>query len=222
MIYVSDASERTIKLSEEFTENIAQFSNDSQTITDISFVLMVHNPTLFDLHYISINETNYYNFKNENDSVVSFVFSDKINSSLVNIYFTGVTLSGNDSTFQISIINLKINNVNYKDNIVNYKVISDFNALPYIRFPEITNIYPNPIEYSDKISCDFVVDYADNLTISIYDSYGQEMIIEKLVNDKKGKVTFGIPLDYRLISGVYFLVIKDKFGYHSKKFEIAR
>ena len=222
MIYYSNANERIINLGDEFTENIAQFSNNSQENIEISFKLLVHNLTLFDLKYFSINEKNYYNFKNVNDSIISFEYSDKINSSLVNLYFTGVTLTGNDSIFQLSIVDLNINNVKYKNNTFTYKVLSDYNALPYIKFPEIINVYPNPIEYSNEIYCEFSIDYFDSLKISVYDLCGRELIIQKLVNDKKGKVTFKILLDEDLIPGVYYLVIKDKFGYHSKKFEIVK
>ena len=222
LLYVSKANERTVELSSEFLENIAQFINVSQFNTDISFKLKVDNPTMFDLKYISINGMEYKNYKVLSDSVVSFEFSDKIIQYLVNIYFYGKVLCGNDTVFNITIEDLKINSVEYDKIIFNYKVISDFNALPYLRFPEIIKVYPNPIEYTDKFYCEFIVDYLDKISISVIDIYGQEIIINTFENTQKGKVTFEVPIDYRFISGVYYLVIKDKFGWHSKKIGIIK
>ncbi|HRP02535.1 MAG TPA: hypothetical protein PLE30_07805 [Candidatus Kapabacteria bacterium] len=211
-----------VDYSDTISQNILNLPNYELDSIDLSLQVIIHNSSMFKLYNININGTSYSNIEQQNDSLFIFNIKSYNVPKGLSINYIGKVLAGNDSIFNISIKNFSINNDRYSDSTYTFKVKSQYKDIIYIRFPEIFNLYPNPISNARTIFCEFASDIVDSLAISLYDIKGRKLLIKKLYNTKKGRQILELEIPQFIYAGLYFFVINDKFGYHSYKFEVIK
>jgi hypothetical protein len=183
------------------------YSLKFKNLQKLSIQIEIDNPTLLLPEQIII--------KNDTTELIAdskYIFSaNDINlNSNDSLLFTvsGLVLAGNDTTANANVSfiindNFEINN-EVKFTILNYA------PMPYIRFPEVLSIYPNPVYDENTINVIYQLDEDSEVLFRIYSLSGKLMYEKETRLLEKGEKMQIISTEQLTDSGIYLLLIKTK------------
>lgn len=153
-----------------------------------------------------------------------FLFSaDDINiNKSDSLLFTvsGLILAGNDTIANAKVSFIINDNFEINDN-VNFKILN-YAPMPYIRFPDVINLYPNPVTDGESIDVIFQLDEDSEVIIQIFSITGK-LIYEKLYEFlTKGEIKQSLSIENIESYGVYILMIKTENTISLEKFTVIK
>jgi hypothetical protein len=184
------------------------------------------NPTLFypdKFTGSSCAEIKTQELKRLSDSIYSFsVTFASLSDSLPYFYLSGEALAGHDSLCRIEFFDTMINN----DSISGFSglIINKSDYLPedYVRFATMKAGYPNPVYMSMPVSWEYTTDKTSDLTFSVFDARGNEIVVNKIKGQAPGTHVFMLGPEHNLTDGMYFLRIATYSGYIQQKFCVIK
>lgn len=187
--------------------------------------LKIENPTLIYPQFVRINSisTDLQVIRRINDSTygIEISFAEDATSEVF-IEVVCLVLAGNDFTSKISFIQTRINSENFPDisYVVHVKTLN--NELPYLRFPTFLRIYPNPLFDRDVVNIEYINDVLGDIDIYLYDALGREYFVKKSINSILGVQVESLELNKNILSGLYQIELRTKFGRISKPIIIIK
>lgn len=179
-----------------------KFNTDNPSLLLPKYVIVKNDTTILN----RVDNYNYETSKIENLDL----------SGNVSIFISGEILAGNDSSCVADII-FRINNKFELKQKIKF-LIKNGPPLPYVRFPIIRKIYPNPAINNESINIDFFIDVNSEISINLYDLTGKLIHTENIGLFQKGENIASFNLEYYLATGMYQIefrtdniIIFDKF-----------
>lgn len=182
-------------------------------------VLKIGNPSLIYPLFVRINntDTELHEIARINDSTFSVYvkFSEDVKSDII-IEVICEALAGNDSISVISFSDSRLNSDPLQN--INYLVLVNTlnNELPYLRFPTFLGLYPNPLYDNSIVNIEYINDVTGDVDIYIYDGIGRESFVKKSFTTIPGVQKESIVLSKYILSGLYRVELRTKFGRISK------
>lgn len=177
--------------------------------TNISFDILIANPTVIyltkvndDLNIISSEITP------KGDGLFTIFISTK--NTLSSFSIECKWLSGNDSTSQIFVQEIKIGEEEFvKDSAIIMNRFFDKSGF-YVRFLESRPPYPNPLNPNETVNIELYNDIATDIRFIVYDVRGY-VYLDEVNNYDKGKNSYQFATkDYP--AGTYYISIITNIG----------
>ncbi len=219
----------------EYTNLRIEFADIGSDYLIISGELLLKNPTIFLPEYFteysncsiissSISRVEYQNSPGVNDSLYKFELNLKINNQNENvqILLNGECLAGSDT-----ITNILFRNIIINDSLQNDKLatLTTFNISPidnYVRFPNVYNIFPNPVNAGETLYFDFFIDKNSDMKVFIYNTEGKARLVENIKDVRKGTQRYSYDIPEEMAAGMYYIIIEANTGSAYKKFMVAK
>ncbi len=148
-----------------------------------------------------------------------FYFSDDIklnkNDSLL-FTVTGEILAGNDTTANAEISFIINNDFEINDN-VKFKILN-YAPMPYIRFPKVISLYPNPTTEGDILNVIFQLDEDSDVEMGLYSLTGKLLFTKEYGMMRKGEIMLQLSTDKIEDAGLYIILIKTNNLSSQEKF----
>ena len=199
-------------------------NNLSNETNKLSFIFYMENPTLFyPEEMVSFNASS-YSYTIDRLDVQTYKVEFEFSSSLgkVELGLCGISLAGNDSLSIFRFQEIVLNNQNFDDLETSFKIQNKLGILPYIRFLDVSNAYPNPVFQSNRVNWKIYSDIDDNLKMIICGSSGK--IIEesnRALIKGENEISFDIDLNAQSV-GVYYVIFKSETGELRREFSIIK
>ncbi len=150
------------------------------------------------------------------DSTYSFILSfriDRIISDSVSFKFCGEALAGSDSLCQISFSGMNLNDKPIRNFESIVKISTIAGTIPYIQFPRITNIYPNPVRAGESLIIQYYIYKKSNVKFYLLNVAMQEKLIANIKSVEPGIHEVVYTTSRQFAAGAYWIVMKTNFGF---------
>lgn len=138
-----------------------------------------------------------------------FYYSDDIklkkNDSLL-FTVTGEILAGNDTVANADVSFIVNDMFEINDN-VKFKILN-YAPMPYIRFPKVIRLYPNPATEGDILNVIFQLDEDSEVVMSLYSLTGKLLFTKEYGMMRKGEIMLQLSTDTIEDAGLYIILIK--------------
>lgn len=187
-------------------------------IDTISFTIHNSNPTVFYIDSIKINDKFLVNI--ERNYEITNCSANGLDLQNIDLVIYGIGLNTNDTITELKINNVTLNNKKLDSTIsINVQVKNNIGH-QYVKFAQITNIYPIPLTYHDDLNIDFIIDISMDINFTITDESGRMIEYHEIKNATKGKQKLQINL-HNYNAGTYRIILKTDTGNHSSSFIVV-
>ncbi len=153
------------------------------------------------------------------DSTYTFIISFRIDENIIDTVvfnFCGEALAGSDSVCILTFSGLALNNEPAQDFDATVRISTIAGTIPYIQFPRITNIYPNPAEAGES----FIVQYYSykkaDIKFYLINVVRQEELIANFKSVEQGPSEFTYMTGQGFAAGAYWIIMITEMGFDFK------
>ncbi|MDC1067807.1 T9SS type A sorting domain-containing protein [Candidatus Kapabacteria bacterium] len=135
-----------------------------------------------------------------------------------NAVIKGLALYGNSDSTSVEIVLKRENEVILIKNFLLFNE-HEYNSKIF-RISTIDKVFPNPVSSGSLLNANYISDYDTDLTLSVIDNAGKLLTQKSIEFVEAGVINISLKLEVNLSSGVYFIVIKDRYFINRKGFVI--
>lgn len=201
-----------------------EINNLKKETNKLTFLFFMDNPTLFyPEEMVSFNASSYsYSIDRLDIQTYKVEIDFSISLDKVELGLCGISLAGNDSMTVFRFQEIFLNDDKFDDLETSFKIQNNLGNMPYIRFLDVSNAYPNPVFQSNKVNWKIYSDIEDKLKMIICGSSGK-IIDESYRALIKGENEISFDIDLNALSvGVYYVIFKSETGELRREFSIIK
>ena len=183
--------------------------------------IVFDNPTVAYLDSIHINNESINIQRVKPDSIL--IPEHELSPALsYNIQFFFKALAGNDTITDIHLVNFELNDEPISDSLIRFHNLPIGGSVPYLKFAELNNCYPNPVTPYTGAHFRYFIDRSSKIRFTLVDPIGQQRIVQTIAKQSVGEHLLYITIDHTYSTGAYYLIMDTDTGSAKRKFWVIR